>query len=109
MSLFAHSLNAKLLWRERTGQSMKSHSNTPWWSKWEVLRQVSDYFGDMLPLLEENVNPSPASRQNLLDIFENPQDLQDLCLELAANVDAAIHLVKSTYSLEGDGPLIFSC
>jgi len=109
VSLFAHSFNAKLLWRERTGQSMKSHSNTRWWSKWEVLKQVADYFGDVLPFLEENVNLSPATRQHLLDIFENPQDLQDLRLELAAIVDAGIHFVKATYNLEGDGPLIFSC
>ena len=88
---------------------MKSHSNTRWWSKWEVLKQVSDYFGDVLPFLEGNVNLSPATRQNLLDILENPQDLQDLHLELAAIVDDGIHFVKSTYSLEGDGPLIFSC
>ena len=74
-----------------------------------MLKQVSDYFGDALPFLEENVNLSPATRQNLLDIFENPHDLQDLHLELAAIVDAGIHFVKSTYSLEGDDPLIFSC
>ena len=29
-------------------------------------------------------------------------------LRAAATVDAGIHFVKSTYSLEGDGPLIFS-
>ena len=74
-----------------------------------MLKQVSDYFGDVLPFLEENVNLSLATRQNLLDIFENRQDLQDLCLELAAIVDAGIHFVQSTYSLKGDGPLIFSC
>ena len=33
VSLFAHSLNAKLLWRDRTGQSIKPYSNTRWWSK----------------------------------------------------------------------------
>ena len=70
---------------------------------------MSDYFGDVLPFLEENVNLSPATHQKLLDIFENPQDVQDLRLELAAIVDAGIHFVKSTYSLEGDGLLIFSC
>ena len=109
VSLFAHSFNAKLLWRERTGLSMKSHSKTPWWSKWEILKQVSDYFGDVLPFLEENASLSPITRQHLLDIFSNPQDLQDLRLELAAIVDAGVYFVKSTYNLEGDGPLIFSC
>lgn len=109
VSLFAHSFNANLLWRERTGQAMKSHSKTRWWSKWEVLKLVSEYFGDVLPFLEENVDLSPVTRQHLLDIFEDPQDLQDLRLELAVIVDAGVHFVKSTYNLEGDGPLIFSC
>ncbi|KAK3723054.1 hypothetical protein QZH41_000310 [Actinostola sp. cb2023] len=85
---------------------MKSHSNTRWWSKWEVLKQVADYFGDVLPFLEENVNLSPATRQHLLDIFENPQDLQDLRLELAAIVDAGIHFVKATYNLEGNKSVV---
>ena len=43
------------------------------------------------------------------EIFDNRQDAQDLCLELAAVVDAGIHFVNATYYLEGDGPLIFSC
>lgn len=87
---------------------MKFHSNTRWWSNWEVLKQVSNYFGDVLQFLEENVNLSHATRRNLLDTFENPQDLQDLLLKLAAVIDAGIHFGKSTYSLEGDSPLIFS-
>ena len=50
-----------------------------------------------------------ATLQNLLDKFENPHDHQDVRLELATILDASIHYVKSTYSLEGDGLLIFSC
>lgn len=74
-----------------------------------MLKQVSYYFGDVLTFLEENVNLCPATLQNPLDIFENPQDHQDVRLELAAILDASIHFVKSTYNLEGDGLLIFSC
>ena len=62
VNLFAHSYNAKLLWKERTGKSMCSHSNTPWWSKWELLKQVSDYFDDVAPFLQENENLSPQIR-----------------------------------------------
>ena len=69
-----------------------------------MFKQVSDYFGDVLPFLEENVNLSPATRQNLLDIFENPQDLQNLRLELAAIVDVRIHFVKSTTALKVTAP-----
>ena len=109
VSLFAHSYNAKLLWKEKTGQSMRSHSDTRWWSKWEILKQVSDYFGDVVPFLHENENLSPATRQHLLGIIDNPQDLQDLRLELGVIVDAGVYFVNATYYLEGDGPLIFSC
>lgn len=51
ISLFANSYNAKLLWKERTGQSMRSYSNTRWWSKWEVQKQVYEYFGDVVSFL----------------------------------------------------------
>ena len=47
ISMFSHSYNARLVWRERTGQSIRTFSETRWWSKWEVLRQVSEYFGDV--------------------------------------------------------------
>ena len=56
-----------------------------------MLKQVSNYFGDVLQFLEENENLSHGTRRNLLDIFENPQDLQDLLLKLAAVVDASQH------------------
>ena len=107
--MFSHSYNARLVWRERTGQSIRTFSETRWWSKWEVLRQVSEYFGDVEPFLRENDEVSPANRRRLLEIFDDPQSCQDLRLELAALVDAGVHFVNATYYLEGDGPLIFTC
>ena len=74
-----------------------------------VQKPVYEYFGDVVPFLQENENLSPATRQQLLEIIDNPRDLQDLYLELAVIVDAGAHFVKATYYLEGDGPLIFSC
>ena len=110
VNLFAHSYNAKLLWKQKTGKSMSSHNNTRWWSKWEMLKQVSDYSnGDVAPFLQENDNLSPQTRRHLLDIFESPQELQLLKLELAVLVDVGVHFVTATYYLEGDGPLIFTC
>ena len=76
-----------------------------WWSKWEVLSEVSEYFGDVKPFLRENNEVSPANRRHLLEIFDNPQSCQDLRLELAALVDAGVHFVNGTYYLEEDGPL----
>ncbi|CAH3036193.1 unnamed protein product, partial [Pocillopora meandrina] len=109
ISMFSHSYNARLVWRERTEQSIRTFSETRWWSKWEVLRQVSEYFGDVEPFLRENDEVSPANRRRLLEIFDDPQSCQDLRLELAALVDAGVNFVNATYYLEGDGPLIFTC
>lgn len=109
IGFFSHSYNARLLWREKTGQSIRTHSETRWWSKWEVLKQVFDLFGDVEPFLRENEEICPANRQHLLEIFDNPQSYQNLRLELAALIDAGVHFVNATYYLEGDGPLIFSC
>ena len=108
VNLFAHSYNAKLLCKERTTKSMCFHSNIRWWSKWELLKQVSDYFGDVAPFLQDNENLSPLIRQRLLEIVNDPEDLQDLRLELGLMVDVGVHFVNATYYLEGDRPLIFT-
>ena len=41
--------------------------------------------------------------------FYDPGTARDLDIALAALIDAGKHLVKATYHLEGDGPLVFSC
>ena len=63
----------------------------------------------MEPFLRENKEICKSSVAQLLKIFDNPQDAQDLRLELAAIIDAGVHFVSATYFLEGDGPLLFSC
>ena len=63
----------RLVWRELTGQSIRTFSETRWWSKWAVLRQVSEYFGDVEPLLRENDEVSPANCRGFLEIFDDPQ------------------------------------
>ena len=102
VSLFAHSPHARLLWQERTGQSVKTYSETRWWSKWEVFQQIMLLFGDVLPFLQENVDVSPTTRGKLI---AHPSKKTFLIVELAV----VINIVKATYSLEGDGPLVFSC
>lgn len=109
IGFFSHSYNARLVWREKTGQSIRTCSDTRWWSKWEVLKQVLELFADVEPFLRENEEICPANRRHLLEIFDNPQSCQNLRLELAALIDAGVHFVNATYYLEGDGPLIFSC
>ena len=105
--LFSHSYNAKLAWREKVGQSIRTHRNTRWWSKWEVLKQALDLFADIEPFLRQHEEISPANGRYLLEIFD--ESLQKLRLELAAVIDSGVHFVNATYYLEGDGPLIYSC
>ena len=107
--MFIHSFNARLVWKERTGVSIRTFCGTSWWSQWEVLQKVTDLFGDIEPFLRENAEISPANRRHLLEIFDNQDDCQKLRLELAALVDAGVHFFSATYYLEGDGQLIFTC
>ena len=108
-TMFSLSPAARLLWKTRTGTAMRLHSKTRWWSKWEVLNQVMEFFGDVEPFLRENDNLSPVCRASLLEIFDDPVTARDLAIELAAMIDAGKHFVQATYYLEGDGPLVFAC
>ncbi len=65
---------------------MTTYSETRWWSKWEILKQVL-LFGDMLPFLQENVYVSPATRGKLTEIFSNPPKGAYLMVELAVVID----------------------
>ena len=60
------------------------------------------------PFLGENNQLVPATRRQFLDIINDPSDVKDLELKLAALVDGGSHFVTATYYLEGDEPLIFT-
>ena len=112
VSMFSHSAAVRLAWKTRTGTAMKTYSATRWWSKWEVMKQVLEYFGDVEPFLRENEydhHLAPATTGQLLDIFNDASDAKELELELVALIDGGSHFVTPTYYLEGDGSLIFSC
>ena len=109
VSLFAHSPKVRAKWKEKTGRAMATYSHTQWWSRWEIMQQVLEQFGDVEPFLRENPDLSTATRAKLLEILLNPQQLLILKVELAAVVDIGVHFVKATYSLEGDGVLVLKC
>ena len=108
ITLFSHSPRTKLLWKTQVGYSMPSYSTTRWWSKWEVVKMVMLYFGDIEPFLCQNDDIGPATRPKLLS-FADQQKLALLQLEIAATVDWGEPFVKATYFLEGDGPLALTC
>ena len=107
--LFSHSHKAKLAWQDLTDQKPKSYSETRWWSKWEVYRQLLEQFGDVAGFLNdaEVENIAPKIVAQLRAILSDPQRLVDFKLDLAVTIDVGEHFVKATYYLEGDGPLVF--
>ena len=54
---------------------MKTYSATRWWSKWEVMKQVLEYY------------LAPVTTGQLLDIFNDASDAKELELKLAALID----------------------
>ena len=106
-----HSNRAKLAWKDLTGQKSKSYSETRWWSKWEVYKQLLEQFGDVPRFLQEAAADkiAPNIVPQLQDLLSDPESLVNLKLEIAVIIDFGEHFVKATYFLEGDGPLVFSC
>ena len=106
--LFSHSPKTKLEWRTRTGIASKSYSKTRWWSKFEVMQQLHDLFGDVVEFLLADVENPGALRQRLRNRFENLEVRAQLQMQLAVVVEFCYPLVRATYVLEGDGPLVFT-
>lgn len=69
VSLFAHSPKVRAKWKERTGRAMATYSQTRWWSRWEIMQQVLEQFGDVEPFLQENPDLSTATRAKLLESY----------------------------------------
>ena len=88
-SIFAHS-QRKVLWKGRTW------FNACWWSRWEVMHQTLQQFGDVEPFLRDT-EVSPATCKKLLHIFNTPQQVALAKLEVAAVIDIGSHFVKAMY------------
>ena len=108
VSLFSHSPKACLVCREQTGRSVTGYSPTRWWSRWEVMKQLLELFGDFDAFLTMH-DQAPATRHKLLQFLQDPQKKAFLEVELAIIVDAGIPFVQATYKLEGDDHLALEC
>jgi len=60
----------------RTGKSM-TYSSTRRWCKWEVMKQMLLYFGDITPFFE-NDDIGPVLRPKLMDVLNNPHEYVQL-------------------------------
>ena len=85
------------MWQEQTGLKSKNYSETRWWSKWEVYKQLTEQFGDLQEFVanaeRENVAPGQISHQ-LVDFLSDPDKVLSLKLELAVIVDVDESFVK---------------
>ena len=81
-----------------------SYSSTRWWSQFEVIHSMLKTFSDVKKLLERDDLP-PATSTKLLQVLNDPAKTRKLKIEIATTVDAMEPFVKTTYKLEGDGPL----
>ena len=68
--------------------------------------QLLTQLGDVLPLLQNEVSGSSATRAQLLGIVARAQKKPFMEIELAVTVDWEQLFVKATCLLEGVGPLV---
>lgn len=108
--IFAHSCHAKALFKELYDTTVQSYSETRWWSWWENVRQVAMLFPQIteffqVHLLSTKMCPAYQKRGS---VYLHPGERnRALRVELAVYQDVAEMMVKTTYNLEGDGPLVF--
>ena len=105
ISLFSHSPKVRLAWRSRTGFSSPSYCATRWWSRFEVIHQMHNRFGDVSAFLRENTDLPAVTTKKMVDVLNNPPEYRKLIMELTMTVDGMEAFVKATYALEGDGVL----
>ena len=104
IGLFSNSPKPRLAWSTLTELSAPSCSMVRRWSRFEVIKQGHDAFGDVSSFLSGSSLPS-ASSGKLNAILNDPAKYRKLKIEIAITVDAMSPFVPSTYLLEGDGPL----
>ena len=72
-SLFSRSPKASLAWKTQTGLPVPSYSETRWWSKWEVAKQVLIYFGDVVTFVNSSpADLAPATIGKLREVLHDP-------------------------------------
>ena len=105
ISLFSRSPKARLAWRSYCGRPVPTYSETRWWSRWEVMKQIMEGYPDVEGFLHSCDSLAPATVRKLKDILTDSLKKLQVKLELAVVIDAGEYFVKGTYNLEGGGPL----
>eukprot|EP00117_Sycon_ciliatum_P005710 scpid19770/ scgid9542/ len=95
----------RLDWKALTNVSIKTYSKTRWWSKYEVMDQLLNLFGDVVGFLRTDVETPGALRRRMHAVIENLECRVELQIQLAVTVEFCCPFVQATYKLEGDGAL----
>ena len=102
--IFTTSMKGRRVWKEVSGKVMLRYNATRWWSYWECSKVVFEEWRHITAILDSNEEFADTSRQRLSQILM--QDAVQLRVELASLMELEM-FVKATYTLEGDGHLIF--
>lgn len=106
VGLFSHSCKLRLEWKDKTGKAIRTYSKTRWWSKWQVMEQVHDMFGDVVGFLVADApQDSSILRKRLKATIEDLPARAQLQMQLSAVVEFGRPFADATYQLEGDGAL----
>ena len=49
LTLVSHTSAARTIWQSMMGISMKGYSKIRWWSRWEVMKDLAEHFGQLYP------------------------------------------------------------
>ena len=102
---FANSERGQEIWLEVTGKSWPTHSDTRWWSMFEVLEVLMTLMPDLHTvvgmMVKEKVSDKSACSLNVM-LQAGPR-LRMIELELACTVETGTILRNFTYAVERDG------
>ena len=103
--IFSQSQQAQDTWRLVTGEAWPTYSETRWYSKFEVMQKLADYFPDLLTIMTKLVSAKVASQNSakLLNLLLDHKKSWQLQIELASYTEVLVDLCKLCYNLEGDG------
>ena len=98
------SMKARRVWSQMSARGMPRRNSTRWWSLWECLKVVFEEKHHVNSFLESNDDFAEVSRKKVLDSIQ--QSSLQIRVEQAAMMGME-KFVKVTYTLEGDGALLF--
>eukprot|EP00967_Tisochrysis_lutea_P030330 scaffold35602_cov32-Tisochrysis_lutea.AAC.1 len=102
LTLISHTQIARTLWFDMMHVTMKGYSKIRRWSRWEVMKQLAENFGDLQRFVAklEECGIGDATTKAMARIIRTQG--RQLQLELALAMDVEV-LCTTTYKLEGDG------